>query len=152
MKGRFVSSILILLLALTGCLNPSKTVHVIDSKGESMKQCMVLAVESNMLYPNKIGIFYTDDKGQVQIPYHGQVLYYAGKEQYQISTVGSAKQQVNIILYNKNQALPDYTVVSENIGIPSHILSEAALTPLEVKYYSSNSIIILPPKGEWMNE
>ena len=53
MKAIFVSSILIIFFTLTGCLNSSKTIYIRDSKGEPIKQCMVLAVESNMFFPNK---------------------------------------------------------------------------------------------------
>ena len=102
---------------------------------------MVFAVESNMLYPNQKGIFYSDDKGQVIIPYHGNVLYYAGKEQYKISLIASAEKQVDITIYNETQAFPDNTIVSKSIGVPRQYLSGATLTPFEINYFTSTSVI-----------
>ena len=142
MKAIFVSSILIIFFTLTGCLNSSKTIYIRDSKGEPIKQCMVLAVESNMFFPNKKGIFYTDHKGQAQIPYHGQILYYAGKEQYKISLIASAEKQVDITIYNETQVFPDNTIVSKSIGVPRQYLSGATLTPLEINYFTSTSVIM----------
>lgn len=131
---------------MTGCLNSSKTIYIRDSQGEAVKQCMVLAVESNMLYPNKKGIFYSDDKGQVLIPYHGNVLYYAGKEQYKITLIGSAKKQVDITIYNETQTLPDNIVVSESIGVPRQALSEITLNQDEINYFGSTSMVMPLPR------
>ena len=141
MKAIFVLNILIISFALTGCLNSSKTIYIRDSQGEAVKECMVLAVESNMLYPNQKGIFYSDDKGQVLIPYHGNVLYYAGKEQYKISLIASAEKQVDITIYNETQTFPDNTIVSKSIGVPRQYLSGATLTPFEINYFTSTSVI-----------
>ena len=141
MKALFFSAILIM-FTLTGCLSSAKTIYIRDSQGEPVEQCMVLAAESNILYPNKKGIFYSDHKGQVQIPYHGQVLYYAGKEQYKISFIGSAKKQADITIYNETQTLPDNTFVSKSIGVPRQYLSEVILNPTEINYFSSTQVII----------
>lgn len=148
MKSVFISAILVMsLAALTGCLSSSKTIYIRDSKGEAVEQCIVLAVESNMLSSNKKGIFYSDHKGEVQIPYHGQILYYAGKEQYKISFIASAKKQVDITIYNEAQTLPDNTSVSKSIGVPCQDLSEVTLNPSEINYFSSTEVVMHAPRG-----
>ena len=56
--------------------------------------------------------------------------------------IASAEKQVDITIYDETQAFPDNTIVSNSIGIPRQYLSGATLTPLEINYFTSTSVIM----------
>lgn len=92
---------------ITGCLFfDSKTVTVVDMNGAPVKDCSVVAVESNIAWNNRAGLYRTGKDGTATIPYHFQIEYFAGKEGYRISTKGSAEKDVQIVLYERNKFLP----------------------------------------------
>ena len=49
---------------------------------------------------------------------------------------------MDITIYDETQAFPDNTIVSKSIGIPRQYLSGATLTPLEINYFTSTSVIM----------
>lgn len=141
MKAILVPVILII-GTVTGCLNSHKTICIRDSQGNPINQCMLLAIESQIFLPNKRGIFYSDQKGRVQIPYRGYVLYYAGKNHYKISSTASAKENVDITIYNDSQILPSNIFISKSIGVLHEYLSGIPLYPMEIEYFTSTQVVI----------
>lgn len=96
---------------ITGCLffPDGKTVTVVDMNGAPVKDCSVVAVESNIVWNNRAGIYQTNEQGKVKIPYHSLIEYFAGKEGYRISTKESVEKDVRIVLYERNRILPMQT-------------------------------------------
>ena len=142
MRTLFALVLFFFFATLTGCA--PKLIYLRDSAGNAIAQGMVLAVESNIFWPNQIGIFYSNHNGQVKIPYHWQVSYYAGKESFKISWIATAEEQVVLTLYQETQTLPENVVESKSIGVPQWDLSKVPLNPSKQKYFSSTDVIILP--------
>lgn len=92
---------------ITGCcFSGGKNICVVDMTGHPVDHCFVVAVESNIAINNRAGIYHTDKQGNVKIPYHSQIRYFAGKEGYRISIRNSAGKDVRIVLYERNKILP----------------------------------------------
>ncbi len=139
---------ILIMVTLMGCFGNSKTIFIKDSGGIAIDDCMVLAVESNIFPGNQQGVFYTDHDGKVQIPYHGQILYYAGKPQYKLSFKASVKNQENITIYREAQTLPCNWEVLENRSLQEE-LSGMRIDPVQKRYFDTAEVIMesQPPKG-----
>ena len=91
---------------LSGCCFSGKTVTVVDVNGMPVADCPVVAVENNIAWNNRAGLYRTDRHGSVNIPFHSLLYYFAGKEGYRISIKQSAEKAVRITLYERNKFLP----------------------------------------------
>lgn len=92
---------------ITGCcFMGGKNISVVDMSGQPVGDCLVVAVESNIAWNNRAGLYQTGKDGTATIPYHSQIEYFAGKEGYRISTKESAEKDVQIVLYERNKFLP----------------------------------------------
>lgn len=91
---------------LSGCCFSGKTVTVVDVNGMPVADCPVVAMENNIVWNNRAGLYRTDRHGSVNIPFHSLLYYFAGKEGYRISIKESAEKAVRITLYERNKILP----------------------------------------------
>ena len=91
---------------IAGCCFSGKTVTVVDVNGMPVADCPVVAVENNIAWNNRAGLYRTDRHGSVNIPFHSLLYYFAGKEGYRISIKQSAEKDVRIVLYERNKILP----------------------------------------------
>lgn len=73
-------------MALIGC-SSKKEIVIVDSKGIPVKNCLLFAVQANMLWYNQQGFFKSDNNGKLIVPYSNLVNVYAGKKGYAISRV-----------------------------------------------------------------
>jgi len=145
-----MKSLLLLLplmaLSLSGC-SSMKEITLVDSNGIPLGDCLVLAVQSNMLYPNQKGFFKSNEFGNLSVPYSGLVVFYAGKPSYAVSLfslVGEGK--VEVPLFSPSQ-IEGKTISKSHVPLyqlPEDIQSKELQE--WVKYTQATPVISVEPR------
>ena len=147
--GRTTAALsLLLVLLLSGCAT-TKRIAFVDSRGNPVAGCYVFARQQSNLYPNSSQFVVADRDGIAEISFAELVCFYAGKEDYLISSfhlVG--ENHVRVVMYSPGEPIAAQDFASKG-KTPEEIIDIARGVPEAEKlipYFTSTPVIMVSPQ------
>ena len=135
-------------LLLSGCAT-TKKIAFVDSRGNPVAGCYVFAQQQSNLYPNSSRFVVADRDGIAEISFAELVVFYAGKEDFLISSFHLVGENcVRVVMYSPGEPIAAQDFASK-AKTPEEILDIARGVPGTEKlipYFTSTPVIMVSPQ------